>query len=315
MAPLRERESKVSHTGSPMSGLQVRDAPLGLPDIASPTVLSGIRQRWTLDDIPWEEMDPRSIAQREPFFYMVVSASFVESATGVYTRNLMDFFAGDGQATAWLEQRWEPEELQHGRALRRYAELAWPDFEWQQAYRGFLAEFTLQSDDDGLEASRCLEAASRCMVEMGTASYYTALSRLSPEPVLSTLAQLIREDEVRHYKYFHRYFQSYRERERCSRLAILGAIWRRLRMMDMGDSYIPLNHAYLARHPRGVFDHRRYRRIQARVRRLMGPHVPLEMGARMTLRLLDLPHGAQDALLPLVMSLSRHLAGVTPGAG
>jgi hypothetical protein len=305
----------MSHTGSPMSGLRLRDAPLGLPDIASPTVLSGIRQRWTLDDVPWDEIDPRAVAHREPLFFIVVSASFIESATGVYTRNLMDFFAGDAQATAWLEQRWEPEELQHGRALRRYTELAWPDFDWPGTYRGFLAEFSLKSDADGLEPSRALEAASRCMVEMGTASYYSALGRLSPEPVLGTLAQLIREDEVRHYKYFHRYFQSYRERERCSRLAILGAMWRRLRMMDMGDSYIALKHVCLARHPGAVFDRKRYRRIQTRLRRLMGPHVPLEMSARMSLRLLDLPHGVQDAVLPLVMSLSRHLAGVTPGAG
>ena len=35
--------------------------------------------------------------------------------------------------------------------------------------------------------------ASRCVVEMGTASYYTTLSRASPEPVLSLLTRRIVE--------------------------------------------------------------------------------------------------------------------------
>ena len=58
----------------------------------------------------------------EGFFYLIAAASLMESATDLYTRNLIDFFAGDEEITSWLEHYWLPEELQHGRALRRYVE-------------------------------------------------------------------------------------------------------------------------------------------------------------------------------------------------
>ncbi len=298
----------MSHTGSPLSGLHLRDTPAEPPGIVSPTVLSGIRQRWTLLDIPWGQIDRVSMAgQEELLFYLVVSASFIETATDTYTQNLVDHYAGDDQVTAWLEQRWEVEELQHGRALRRYAELTWPRLDWSASYRAFFSEFSAKCQDDGLESSRCLEAVSRCLVEAGTASYYTALSRLSPEPVLTTLASLIREDEVRHYKYFYRYFQSYREREHRGRLRIFLAIVRRLRMMDMGDSYIALKHAYLAWNPGAAFDRPTYRKVQTRIRHLMGPHFPLEMSARMSLKPLDLSPRVQKMLVPLLVFLCHRL--------
>ena len=58
-----------------------------------------------------------------------LTASLMESATDLYTENLVDYFAGDEEVTLWLEQYWLPEELQHGRALRRYVEAAWPQFD------------------------------------------------------------------------------------------------------------------------------------------------------------------------------------------
>lgn len=278
-----------------------------LPDIASATPLSGIRQRWTLEDIPWHEVNREAIEDDELLFYLVVTASFIETATDTYARNLAKHFDGDPHVTAWLEQRWQPEEMQHGRALRCYVQVVWPALDWHEVYRGFFAEFSAKCRSDGLEATHCLEAVSRCMVEMGTASYYTTLSRLSPEPVLELLASLIREDEVRHYKYFYRFFRHYREREGMGRLRILAAILRRLRMMDVGDSSVALKHAYLARYPRARFDRQVYRDIQSRVRRLMQRDFPLDMSMKMTLKPLDLGPSTQQAILSSLTFLSRHL--------
>ena len=125
------------------------------------------------------------MAQNEAFFYLVASASLMESATDLYTENLIDFFVGDEEVTSWLEHYWLPEELQHGRALRRYVETAWPEFDWEPAFARFVEEFR-PFCDVSLEPARSLEMASRCVVETGTASYYTTLSRASPEPVLAT---------------------------------------------------------------------------------------------------------------------------------
>ncbi|HKT31447.1 MAG TPA: ferritin-like domain-containing protein [Gammaproteobacteria bacterium] len=265
------------------------------------------QQRWTLDDIPWESIDRAALADFELLFYLVTTASFIETATDTYTRNLIGYYAGNADATAWLERHWQHEELQHGRALKRYVQTAWPDFDWDQVYRAFFAEFSANCTVEALEPGRCLEMVSRCIVEMGTASYYTALSRLSPDPVLSLLTRLIREDEIRHYKYFYHYFLQYRARERVGRWKILKAILRRLRMIDGEDSSIALKHAYGVRHPGVPFNDRLYRALQKQGRYLLGPHFPHTMSVKMTLKPLNLNPRVQNTAAAVIAWLSRCL--------
>src|SRR4029077_5634249 len=109
---------------------------------------------------------------------------------------LIDFFAGDEEVTSWLADHWLPEELQHGRALRRYFEVRGPRCCWEPP-RGRFVEESRPFCDVALEPSRSLEMASRCVVETGTASYYRTLSHASPEPVLAMLTRHIAEDEGR----------------------------------------------------------------------------------------------------------------------
>jgi hypothetical protein len=263
--------------------------------------------RWTLDDIAWEDIDREAMAGEEILFYLVTTASFVETATDTYTHNLVEYFAGDPEVASWLEDHWQREELQHGRALKRYVQLTWPIFDWDRVYADFFTEFSAKCASDGLEANRCLEAVSRCIVEMGTSTYYTALSGSSPDPVLRTLADFIRQDEVRHYKYFYRFFMVYREREGTGRAQILRAILRRLKMLDFEDSSIALKHAYAIQHPGVNFDKRRYREVQGRIRAAVSADFPVEMGAKMTLKPLDLNRYVQRAALSAIELLSRRL--------
>ena len=262
-------------------------------------------------DIPWHEVHREQVAGDDVLFYLVLSASFIESATDTYTSNLIEFFHDDPQVSSWLRERWEREELQHGKALRRYAETAWPEIDWPAAYDRFFQEFSEKCAGDGLESSRCLEAVSRCIVEMGTASYYSTLSALSPEPVLAQLATLIRRDEVRHYKYFYRYFRAYWEREHPGRLGVLRAIFRRMRMMDSSDSSIALKNAYLMRHPGAHYDAFVYRKLQKQVRLAMGANFPVEMSAKMTLKPLDLNPTFQKAALSVLAPVARYMLGAS----
>src|SRR5882672_9844161 len=163
------------------------------------------RPHWSLDSIDWRALRCDAVADNEAMFFLIAGASFVEATTDLYTRNLLDYFAADDEIAEWLEVHWLPEELQHGRALRRYVQLAWPEFDWDGVYAAFLPEFTEQCSDDGIEPTRTREMASRCIVEMGTASYYRTLSRMTDDPVLTSLTQRIAEDEVSHYKHFYRY--------------------------------------------------------------------------------------------------------------
>ena len=263
-------------------------------------------QRWSLADIPWHAIRRDAATQSDAFFYLVASASLMESATDLYTENLIEFFAGDDEVTSWLEQYWLPEELQHGRALRRYVETAWPEFDWEPAYLRFVDEFRPYCDT-ALETVRSLEMASRCVVETGTASYYTTLSRASPEPVLSLLARRIVEDEVRHYKHFYRFFRRYRETEATSRAAIVPALWRRLRMSGGDDSFIVLKHVYCSRYPHAAFDTAVYREVRGQCRDLVGDHVPHEMGVRMLLKPLALGRRIHRAALPVAVAVARRL--------
>jgi len=267
---------------------------------------SSARRHWSLEDIPWHAIQHDAVARNKAFFYLVASASLMESATDLYTENLIDFFVDDKEITSWLEHYWLPEELQHGRALRRYVEIAWPEFDWEPAFRRFVEEFR-PFCDVALEASRSLEMASRCVVEMGTASYYTTLSRGSPEPVLSVLTRRIVEDEVRHYKHFYRFFRKYRGMESPSRAAVVPALWRRLRMSGGDDSFIVLKHVYTARHPGDSFDLGVYRNLRRECGDLVRDHFPHEMSVRMLLKPLGLGPRTQRAALPLALALARRL--------
>jgi hypothetical protein len=264
------------------------------------------RQHWSLDDIPWHAIRREAVADNKALFYLLASASLMESATDLYTENLIEFFAGDEEVTSWLENYWLPEELQHGRALRRYVEAVWPHFDWEPARRRFVEEFR-PFCDVALEPSRSLEMASRCVVETGTASYYRTLSRASPDPVLGMLTRHIAEDEVRHYKHFFRYFRKYQDREAPSRTSVLPALWRRLRMTGGDDSYIVLKHVYGARHPGETFDIEAYRRVRRECRTLLHNHFPHEMSVRMLLKPLGLGPRTQRMTLPVVAAVARRV--------
>jgi rubrerythrin len=280
--------------------MELHNPALSYPRPAAP------RRHWSLDDIPWGAIRHDAMAQTQAFFYLVTAASLMESATDLYTENLIDYFADDEEVTSWLEHYWLPEELQHGRALRRYVEAAWPEFDWEPAQRRFVEEFRPYCDTS-LEPTRSQEMASRCVVETGTASYYRTLSRASPDPVLAMLTRHIAEDEVRHYKHFYRYFRKYRDAETPSRAAILPALWRRLKMTGGDDSFIALKHVYSARDPGKPFDIEVYRRVRRECRALVRDHFPHEMSVRMLLKPLGLGPRTQRLAVPAVTALARRV--------
>jgi hypothetical protein len=264
------------------------------------------RRHWSLDDIPWTAIRREAVARNEALFYLVTASSLMESATDLYTANLLEFFADDDEIAAWLGDYWLPEELQHGRALRRYVETAWPEFPWGTVREAFVEEFR-PFCDEALERVRCLEMASRCVVEMGTASFYTGLSRASPDPVLAAVTERIARDEVRHYKHFYRFFRKYREAERPGRGAIAASLWRRLRMTGGEDRLVVLKHIHLARQPGASFDDRVYRAVRRQCRVLMRPHFPAEMSIRMLLKPLDLAPQVLRLGVPMLTAAARRV--------
>jgi hypothetical protein len=156
-----------------------------------------------------------------------------------------------------------------------------------------------------LEPTRTREMASRCVVEMGTAGYYTTLSRISADPVLATIARQIAADEIRHYKHFYRYFRKYQQLEPESRRAIIRALLNRLHMIDGQDGKIAVKHVHRGGHPDERFDARVYRQLRRSSRHLVQSHFPHRMCVQMLLSPLGLSHRARVLVVPVVETLAR----------
>jgi hypothetical protein len=262
---------------------------------------------WSIDDVPYHALERERVKDNTLLLDLVATASFVEITSDVYTRNLADFFRGDAEVVDWLEHAWESEELQHGKALKRYVETAWPEFDWEGAYRNFLAEFLRFCSVDQLAETRALEMAARCVVETGTATLYRAVSEASPEPVLRLITAAISADEVRHYKNFYRFFLRYRESEQPSRTAVARTLWARISEVDAEDAFYAFKHVYLGRNPQAEFHEDAYAAFRAQLRPLTVRHFPHKMASKMLLKPLGLSAPVGRLVVPAVASASRLL--------
>jgi hypothetical protein len=253
----------------------------------SPRVRIPKRLPWTLEDLDFSKIHHDRIQGRDDLFLLVCSASFMESGSETFTRNLLDYFAGDDEVGTWLTTAWEPEELQHGRALKAYVQHVWPEFNWDAAYAEFFDEYAKLCTTEALEPTRGQEMVARCMVEMGTTTYYQALSAVCDEPVLSDLTWRIRSDEVQHYKHFYRYFLKYCDKDAVGRPQVLATTWRRVAELRQSDADIALRHAaawrFRDRSEAPAFD-----AISRQIFALMSREYPFDLAVRMALKPLRL---------------------------
>lgn len=241
-----------------------------------------IKLRWRLEDIDFAAIDPALVRDDDEFlFYMLASASFVEILAGLYSKNLIAHFPDNPDAAAWLEQQWQHEEVQHGRALRAYVMAAWPEFDWERAHAGFVKEYSALCTTQQLEPSRALEMVARCVVETGTSTFYRAVHDYVREPVLVQLLSHIKTDEAGHYTRFRHYFDIYNRTEKHGALAIIGAIWRRVMEIGEEDSYVAFKHVYLARHPDGSNLKTAWKGYNRKVRHHARSYYPYAMAFKM----------------------------------
>ena len=245
--------------------------------------------RWQRSEIDFSSIDPARVDHDEAMYYLVIGASFIENAADLYTGNLVSFYRDDASLTAWLEDQWQWQELQHGEALRTYVEHAWPDFEWEAAYADFLADYSKLCLVENFKPGATQELAARCVVETGTASLYRMLHLASGEPVLRTLTQHIYMDEVLHYRMFHRYQRRYREADGTTRRQVAGALLSRLRETRNEDCYLAFKHIWRWTHPGETFRDEDYIAIGPKIRAIALTYWPYGLTANMLLSPLDLP--------------------------
>jgi rubrerythrin len=214
---------------------------------------------WTLDDIAWDRFEPGKVD--DAILRIVKAASLVERNGSDYAQYLCKVFHDDA-AFQVVARRWGDEEIQHGRALARWAVLADPTYDFDAAAARFTAGFRVDLDAaSSVRGSRVGEMIARCVVETGTSSYYTALAEATGEPVLREICQRIAADEFRHYKLFYDTLKRYLAVEKLG-------LWGRLRVAagriaETDDDELAYAY-YAANEPTASYDRSRYSKAYAR---------------------------------------------------
>lgn len=267
--------------------------------------------RWDHRELPWDAVDRGVLADRRLLFYMLAVASVIEITSDIYTGNLVRYFEGDDEVGGWLANGWEPEELQHGAALKHYVQAVWPDFDWDDAYRRFHEDYVTYCRVEYLGPTRALEMARRCVVETGTCSYYAMIGRAAPCPVLRQLAENIRNDEANHYRHFYDYFQRYRQSEKPPRRSVLKALVDKSVEINGEDGLIAFRHVWQQMNPGRTFHKREYRRFERAVLGLARRNYPFRLAANMGTRPLGLPLLAQQCTDATLAGAARAAARVS----
>lgn len=217
-------------------------------------------KHWTLDDIEWERFDPDKV---DPDVLKVVkSASLVEHNGRDYATYLCNVFADDSEFQDFA-RAWAAEEVQHGQALGRWAEMADPGFDFAASFKRFTDGYRLPLDArKSVRGTRAGELVARCIVETGTSTYYTAMADAVEEPVLRQISKRIAGDEFRHYKLFYTHLNRYLEHDRIGRLRRLAVVFGRLNEADDDE----LSYAYFAANaaPGEIYDRKSSSRAYAR---------------------------------------------------
>jgi hypothetical protein len=242
---------------------------------------------WALSDIPWDRFDRTKLDPE--IVRLIKAASLVEQNGAAYAHHLCLVFADDPefQETA---RHWGAEEVQHGQALGRWAALADPSFDFDAAFARFQHGYRIDFDTDrSRRGSRAGEMVARCIVEIGTSSYYTALREAVQEPVLKEICRRIAADELRHYRLFYKNLDRYLARERIGRLGRLRVALARVAESEDDE----LAYAYYAANETELpYNRRRYAGAYAsRALVLYRPH-HIERGVAMLLKAVGLtPNG------------------------
>jgi hypothetical protein len=164
---------------------------------------------WTLNHIQWSRFEASKI---DPVMLAAVkAASLVEYNAPDYVQYLSRVYRDAPEHIVRDIERWGGEEVQHGLALGRWAELADPTFDFQAAFARFRSLYRAPHFDRAeasVRGSRRGEMIARCVVESGTSSLYSAIRDATDEPVLKEIAGRIAGDEFRHYRLFYDIFRA-----------------------------------------------------------------------------------------------------------
>ena len=252
---------------------------------------------WTLETIDWDRFDASKVDPE--ILRNIKAAALVERNAQDYGVYLGRVFADDA-AFRESVNGWVVEEIQHGMALGRWAQLADPGWDFDAAFARFRAGYKVPLEANAsVRGSQAGEMMARCIVETGTSSYYSALKDAALEPVLKQVCAKIAADEFRHYKLFYAHLRRCLKRDRLSRWSRLRIGWGRLRESEDDE----LAYAYYAANEPDGTPYDRKRAQQAYARRAYPLYRPshVQRAMAMMLKAVGLePQGWLNALMTRV---------------
>ncbi len=131
-------------------------------------------KHWRIEDVAWDQFSPGEV---DPALVpLVKAAAMVERNGKDYALYLGSVFHDDPDFRAAADY-WADEEVQHGDALAKWAELADPAWNFAAAFDRYRAGYAIKTDAGAsTRGSRTGQLIARSMVEPGTSSYYTAMA-------------------------------------------------------------------------------------------------------------------------------------------
>lgn len=169
-----------------------------------------------VDKIDWRDFEPGQVDAE--LLRAAKAAALVEFNGHDYAAYLCSVFTDDPDFQQ-AARDWAGEEVLHGVALGRWAQRADPSWDFDGAVKRFREGYKLPLDvKESVRGSRAGELVARCIVEVGTSSFYTAFADAMPEPVFRRICQRIAADEFRHYKLFYTHLKRYLEKDKIGRV-------------------------------------------------------------------------------------------------
>lgn len=188
--------------------------------------------KWKSEDINWSLFDPKKV--NPEILRLIKAGSVIEHNSSDYELYLKGVFAGDEDFSREIEG-WSKDEVKHGKVLAKWIKLADPTFDFEDRFKAYVKGFPIDVNaTESIRGSRAAELLTRCMIEIGTSTFYTAVKDATDEPLLKQICRKIAADELRHYKLFYTYLQRYQAQEKLNLFKRFKVTMNRL-MEDQDD--------------------------------------------------------------------------------
>lgn len=217
-------------------------------------------QKWKFEDINWSLFDQSKV---NPEILRVIKAGSVIEHNGAdYGRYLKNVFREDPIFLKEIDP-WSQDEIKHGRVLAEWVKLADPSYNFEDRFKVYVEGFPIDTEaNESIRGSCASELLTRCMVEIGTSSFYSAVKDATDEPLLKQIAGKIAADELRHYKLFYTHFQRHQAQEKLGffkRFKIAVS-----RILENEDEELAFAY-YTANEEKGPFDCAHYTKVYGQV--------------------------------------------------